>query len=165
MEEKTKKTVSEKNAYSRMARICSMRECCSFDIKQKLKRMQLDDDVIDRVLSLLQKQQYIDDARFSRSFINDKLRFSKWGKTKIEFALRQKQIPQEAIDEAFEEFSDELLTESLKPLLEKKMKSVKGKSEYEKRTKVIRFGLSRGFSMQNILKCLGTLPGDYGLDE
>lgn len=105
-------------------------------------------------MSLLLKQKYIDDARYSHSFINDKLRFGKWGKAKIVFALRQKQIPQETIDEAFEEFSDELLVQSLKPLLDKKLKSVKGRTEYEKRAKVIRFGLDRGFSMPDILKCL-----------
>lgn len=157
MEEKTKKPVSEKNAYSRMARVCSMKECCSFDIRQKLQKMQFDDDAINRVMSLLLNQKYIDDFRFSHSFINDKLRFSKWGRAKIEFALRQKQIPQETINKAFEEFSDELLTQSLKPLLEKKMKSVKGKSEYDKRTKVIRFGLSRGFLMKDILEHLGNM--------
>lgn len=160
MEQKERKPISEKNAYQRMARICSMKECCSFEIRQKLQRLSLEDDVINRIMALLHKQKYIDDTRFSHSFINDKLRFSKWGKTKIEFALRQKQIPQETINEAFEEFSDELLTQSLKPLLEKKLKSVKGKSEYDKRTKVIRFGLSRGFSMPDILTCLGTMPED-----
>ncbi|MDO5665153.1 MAG: regulatory protein RecX [Bacteroidia bacterium] len=161
MEQQAKKPISEKIAYQRMARVCSMKECCSFDIRQKLQRMQLEDEVINRIVLLLLKQKYIDDTRFSRSFINDKLRFSKWGKTKIEFALRQKQVPQEVIDEAFEEFSDELLTQSLKPLLEKKLKSVKGKTEYEKRTKVIRFGLSRGFAMHDILKCLGKTVEDY----
>lgn len=160
MEQQAKKPISEKNAYQRMARICSIKECCSFDIRQKLQRLGLENDVVDRIISLLLKQKYIDDARFSHSFINDKLRFSKWGKTKIEFALRQKQIPQEIINGAFEEFSNELLTQSLKPLLEKKLKSVKGKTEYEKRTKVIRFGLSRGFSMSDILKCLGKMPED-----
>lgn len=162
MEEKKDKSISEKNAYSRMARICSMKECCTFDIAQKLQRMPLEDGVAERVLSALQNGKYIDDSRFTRSFINDKLRFSKWGKTKIEFALRQKQIPQETIDATFEEFSDELLTESLKPLLEKKLKSVKGKSEYEKRTKVIRFGLSRGFSMSDILQSLGDEDTAFG---
>ena len=158
MEQPTRKPISEKNAYNRMARACSMRECCSHDMAQKLRRMQLEDDVVKSILFRLQKEKYVDDARFTRSFINDKLRFAKWGKTKIEFALRLKQIPPETIGEAFEEFSGELLTESLKPLLEKKLKSTKGASEYEKRTKVIRFGLSRGFAMSDILKCLDKMP-------
>lgn len=158
MEQEERKLVSEKTAYQRMARLCSMKECCSFDIRQKLQRMQLADDAANKIVTLLLKQKYIDDSRFTRSFISDKLRFSKWGKTKIVFTLRQKQIPQETIDQAFQMFPDEVLLQSLKPLLEKKLKSVKGKSGYEKRTKVIRFALSRGFSMPDILECLGEMP-------
>lgn len=150
----------EKTAYQRMTKLCSRREYCSFDIRQKLQRMQLEEEAVNKIMSLLLKQKYIDDARYSHSFINDKLRFGKWGKAKIVFALRQKQIPQETIDEAFEEFSDELLVQSLKPLLDKKLKSVKGRTEYEKRAKVIRFGLDRGFSMPDILKCLDDTSDD-----
>ena len=158
MERVERKPVSEKTAYQLMARLCSMKECCSFDIRQKLLRMQLADNAVNNIMSLLLKQKYIDDSRYTRSFISDKLRFSKWGKTKIVFTLRQKQISQETIDQALEAFSDEVLLQSLKPLLEKKLKSVKGKSEYEKRTKVIRFALGRGFSMPDILEYLGKMP-------
>lgn len=158
MGQEERKPVSEKAAYQRMARLCSMKECCSFDIRQKLQRMQLADDAVNNIMLLLLKQKYIDNSRFTHSFISDKLRFSKWGKTKIVFTLRQKQIPQETIDQAFEAFSDEVLLQPLKPLLEKKLKSVKGKTEYEKRTKAIRFALSRGFSMSDILECLGEMP-------
>ncbi len=160
MKQEERKPVSEKTAYQRMARLCSMKECCSSDVRQKLRRMQLGDDAVNNIISLLLKQKYIDDTRFTRSFISDKLRFGKWGKTKIVFSLRQKQIPQEIIDEVFQTFSDEVLLQPLMPLLEKKLKSVKGKTEYEKRDKVIRFALSRGFSMPNILKCLGEMPED-----
>lgn len=161
MEQAGRKPVCEKTAYQRMARVCSMKECCSFDIRRKLLRMQLANDSVDNIMSLLLKQKYIDDSRFTRSFISDKLRFSKWGKTKIVFSLRQKQISQETIDQAFEAFSDEVLLQSLKPLLDKKLKSVKGKTGYEKRTKVIRFALSRGFSMPDILECLGDMSEEH----
>lgn len=120
--------------------------------------MQLEEAVVHRIVSTLQKEKFIDDYRFTRSFINDKLRFGKWGKTKIEYALRQKLIPGEIIREAFLEFPDGLLTQSLRSLLERKLKSVKGNSECEKRAKVIRFGLSRGFPMQDVLKCLDQIP-------
>ncbi len=161
MEQRERKPVSEKAAYLRMARLCSMKECCSFDIRRKLQRMQFADDAVDNIMSLLLKQKYIDDSRFTRSFISDKLRFGKWGKAKIVFTLRQKQIPQETIDQAFEAFSDEVLLQPLKPLLEKKLKSVKGKTEHERRTKAIRFALGRGFTMMDILECLGEMTEEY----
>ena len=161
MEQEGRKPVSEKAAYQRMARLCSMKECCSFDIRQKLLRMQLADDAVSNIMSLLLKRKYLDDSRFTHSFISDKLRFGKWGKAKIVFALRRKQIPRETIDQAFEAFSDEVLLQPLKPLLEKKLKSVKGKTGHEKRTKAIRFALGRGFSMPDILECLGEMPEEY----
>lgn len=120
--------------------------------------MGLPPDAVERVIEVLKNGKYTDDYRFARSYIGDKLRFAKWGKGKIEFALKGKKIPEEIIGRAFSEFSDELLSHSLPPLLEKKLNSLKGKPEYEKRSKAIRFALNRGFSMQEILACLGEMP-------
>ena len=153
----TEKIITKDQAFSRMARICSQKECCTFDIRQKLLRLKFYEEAADEIITKLKKEKYIDENRFTRSFINDKLRFNKWGKTKIVTALRQKRIPSEIIDEAFSEFSDESVNQSLQPMLEKKWKTVKGKTEYEKSTKLIRFALGRGFAMKDILRCVHTM--------
>lgn len=143
-----------KKIYAKMTRICSQKECCGFEIKQKLKRTDLSEKEISEILLLLQKNKFIDNARYARSFINDKLRFNKWGKNRIAFALNQKQIERKIIDDIFSELAPEALTEELKPLLEKKSKQINAKSSYDKRNKLIRFALGRGFEMNNILKML-----------
>ncbi|MDR1517903.1 MAG: RecX family transcriptional regulator [Dysgonamonadaceae bacterium] len=156
----SRKPVSEETAFSRMARICSMREYAAWDITQKLRRMNLADDAVSRVVKKLKSAKYIDDDRFARSFISDKLRFDKWGRLKIEFALRQKQIPQEVIGEAFGEFTDCQLKGGLTQLIENKLKTVRGASEYEKRNKVIRYAVGRGFAIDEILGCLINTKND-----
>lgn len=150
MEETPRKT-SETKALSRMANLCARRECCIFDIKTKLLRYELDQEAIERIIEHLKKEKYIDELRFARSFINDKMRFNKWGKVKINFALRQKRIPQDIITEAFLDFSDEQLNASLDDVLTAKWKTIKGKSEQDRRTKLIRFALGRGFEMNHVL--------------
>ncbi len=90
--------------------------------------------------------KFIDDKRFIRSFINDKLHFNKWGRIKIEASLRQKHVPKELIDEVFSEFSSSDLNEPLQPLLEKKIKTITAGSEYERNGKLIRYALGRGLS-------------------
>lgn len=150
MKNKPRKT-NEIKALSRMANLCARRECCVFDIRTKLMRYELDQEAIDRIIEQLKKDRYIDELRFTHSFINDKIQFNKWGKIKIDFALRQKYIPQSIINEAFLDFSDEQLNDSLEALLSAKWKTIKGKTEHDKRTKLIRFGLGRGFEMSNIL--------------
>lgn len=148
------RNISEKDAFSRMARICSVKECCNYDIRQKLLKMSCPGNVAESVIARLKKENYIDEDRFARSFIHDKLRFNKWGRAKIEMALRQKQLPPEIIGQAFSEFTDELFDKSLQPLLEKKWKTIKGQSDYEKNGKLIRFALGRGFSMKEIRRCM-----------
>src|SRR5690554_807401 len=147
----TPRKTSETKALSRMANLCARRECCVFDIRTKLMHYELDFEVIERIIEHLKKEKYIDELRFARSFINDKMRFNKWGKVKIDFALRQKKIPQDIIAEAFLDFSDEQLNASLEDVLSAKWKTIKGKSEQDKRTKLIRFALGRGFEMNHVL--------------
>ena len=153
MEQKPK-TISESKALSRMANLCARREYCVFDIETKLKRYNLDKETIEKIITRLIKEKYTDEVRYTRGFINDKIRFNRWGKTKIEFALRQKRVPEDIVAEAFLEYTDEELNNSLQDLLQAKWKTIKGDSDYEKRNKLIRFGLSRGFDMNNILKCI-----------
>ncbi len=141
-----------KKPYAKMSRICSMKECCSFDIRQKLQRTGLSEKEVSQIISQLQKNRYIDDARYAQSFINDKLRFNKWGKNKIILALVQKRIDKKIIEEAFSELPGNLLQAELKPLLEKKAQTIKANSAYEKRNKLIRFALGRGFEMSDILE-------------
>lgn len=153
MEQKPK-TISESKALSRMANLCARREYCVFDIETKLKRYNLDKETIEKIITRLIKEKYIDEVRYTRGFIKDKIRFNRWGKTKIEFALRQKRVPEDIVAEAFLDYTDEELNNSLQDLLQAKWKTIKGDSDYEKRNKLIRFGLSRGFDMNNILKCI-----------
>lgn len=147
----TPRKTSESKALSRMANLCARRECCVFDIRTKLMHYELDFEAIERIIEHLKKEKYIDELRFARSFINDKMRFNKWGKVKIDFGLRQKKIPQDIIAEAFLDFSDEQLNASLEDVLSAKWKTIKGKSEQDKRTKLIRFALGRGFEMNHVL--------------
>ena len=156
MEDKPK-IISEAKAFSRMSNLCARKECCVFDIQTKLQRLELEAEVIERILNLLKKEKYIDELRFTKSFIHDKVRFNKWGKIKIEYALRQKRISESIVYEAFEEFSDEELTDSLPDLLKAKWKTIKGKSDYDKKNKLIRFGLGRGFEMKDIINYIKKL--------
>lgn len=155
--EENPNTISEAKALGRMANLCARREYSVFDIETKLQRYNLDKETIHNIITYLKKEKYIDELRFTRSFIRDKIRFNKWGKTKIEFALRQKRVPETIVSEAFEEFTDDQLNNSLQDLLQAKWKTIKGDTDYDKRNKLIRFGLSRGFDMNNILKCMKTI--------
>lgn len=165
---KMEKIVSATQAYERMKRTCARKECCTFDIRGKLSRWDLSEEAMEAIISELKEKKFIDEERFIRSFINDKLQFNKWGRKKIEAALLQKQLPREAIERAFSEYSDRELSRSLPVLLKKRWTTVTGNSSFERKSKLIRYALGRGFTMEEINHYLGEInlkdvsgEGDY----
>ncbi|MFA6702341.1 MAG: regulatory protein RecX [Dysgonamonadaceae bacterium] len=158
MDNRGKSAISEKTAYSRMARICSMKECCEFDIRIKIRRYNLEEvGAEDRIIALLKKGKYIDDQRYVDSFVHDKFQFNKWGKSKIEAALWEKHIPAELIKTAFSEIPKDKWLQSLMLQLENKYKSISFQSEIEAKTKLLRYAAGRGYGYEESLRCIEEL--------
>mgnify|MGYP001149326364 CR=1 FL=1 len=154
--------LTEPRALNRIANYCSRAERCESDVRKKLIGWELEEDAVKQIIDRLKKERYLDDQRFARSFINDKLKFNKWGRQKIIFELRKKSIPESVYKPILEELSGDEFEEQLIHILSVKMKSVKGKNDYDKKTKLIRFALGRGFNIDMVIRCVDKLMGgDY----
>lgn len=149
--------LSEPIALNRIAAYCSKAERCEWDVRRKLKAWELEGDKIARIVKRLKDECFLSDERFCRSFINDKMRFNKWGKTKIVFELRKRNISSSVYQPILDDFEDESFNEQLESILKIKLKTVKGKDDYDRRNKLIRFALGRGFSMDAVLKMVSKL--------
>ena len=144
-------------AISRMAALCSTGEHCESDIREKLQRAAVSDDDAQRIIDRLYQEGFLDTARYCRAFSRDKLRFSHWGRVKIQQALRMKGLPDDDIREALWNLDDELGEEYaaiLRDTLEQKNRTLHDTNDYIRRGKLIRFAASRGFTMDEILEAL-----------
>lgn len=121
-----------------------------------MEKWEIDPAAQERILDYLHREKYVDDERFTRFFSRDKIRYNKWGRRKVEQALWMKRIPREISAPILDEMEEEMYVDVLRPLLQQKRKSVKAKSDYELRMKLIRFALQRGFTMDIIQQCLNT---------
>lgn len=162
---KQENTIAVDQLFGRMARVCSKKEYCVFDIRRKLERMNIPKGILEAVIQQLKEEGFIDEERYITSFINDKLRFNKWGRKKIEFALSQKKLPKEMVNTIFSTYTDDLLLDSLPALLEKKWRSITGKSVFEKEAKLIRYALGRGFAMDEITRCMQEITREPDGDD
>ncbi len=154
--------LSEPQALNRVAAYCSRAERSEFAVRKKLIAWELPEDAIRRIIDRLRKEKYLNDTRFARSFINDKLNFNKWGRTKIIYELKKRNIPTSVYAPILEELSGDEFEKQLMHILSVKIKSVKGKNDYDKKTKLIRFAMGRGFTMDLVIKCVNKLMGgDY----
>jgi regulatory protein len=140
--------IKYRQALSKVMAMCSQSERCRFDIAAKLTQWELSEDEIKEALDYLVKEHFLDERRFVQFYVNDKLRFNKWGKVKLRFMLRQKQISDLIIRDALAGISDDLYQKTLQSLLKSKVKSVKGDSSYERKGKLAVFAQSHGFEAE-----------------
>lgn len=150
----TTKEISEEEAYNKLAALCSKSEHCSGELRLKMRRWQMDDDICTRVMRRLEEERFVDDTRYARFFSRDKSRFERWGRRKIEQSLMMKGISRTAINTALSEIDDDVYVSSLQSLLKAKRKSLGGASQYERDAKLMRYALGRGFDMHIIRRCM-----------
>lgn len=155
--QKNTRVISEKEALQKLGALCSRSEHCSFEMLEKMKHWGIDEQAQARIMEALVKGKYVDDERFARAYANDKVRYDKWGKRKVEQGLFMKRIGEDIRERVLSEIEEDDFKNALMPLLAAKMKSVKAKNDYELSCKLIRFALGRGFGMEEIRQCLEEL--------
>lgn len=146
--------MTEQQALMKLTALCSGAEHCSYEMTEKMKKWEIDEETQARIMEYLTMEKYVDDSRFCRAFIREKMRFNKWGRRKIELALFQKRIDKKMAAEALDEVDTGEYIAILRPMLRQKERSVKANSEYEKNMKLIKFAMSRGFTFDIIKECL-----------
>lgn len=144
---------TEDEALRRLTSLCARRELCSPDIRKKMRLWGLYPEAQDRVLAYLVDNRFVDDLRYARAFVDEKIRLYKWGPRKIEHALLTKGVDNTTIRTALEEVDTETFVEALRHLLDSKRYTIHP-ADPQTRAKLVRFALARGFDMETISRCL-----------
>lgn len=126
--------------------LLSYREHSSFELSNKLKQREFSNDEIESTLSLLKSSNYVNDKRFTESFIISRLRKKPEGKSMILKRLMQKGIPYSLTDEVYDSIVDsEMQTSIIQRAFEKQ-----NKKYGEDKDKLINSMLRLGFSYSQI---------------
>ena len=148
------KEVSEQGAFLQLSALCAQAEHCQHEMLEKMQKWGLSDEAQARVMEKLVSGRYVDDERYARAFVSDKVRYNKWGSRKVEQALWQKHIDENIRQRVLDEVTDSEYISVLRPLLQQKRKSLRAVNDYEQNQKLVRFALGRGFTFDIIRQCL-----------
>ncbi len=143
-------SIQAKKALEKARLICSQKEQCSYDILKKLERWGISNETAGKIIARLEMEKFIDHSRYCTFFVADKLRINKWGKKKIEYALRQKNIPPDKIESALEKIDNDEYRDILRNELRKKRRGLKAKNQFDLKGKLFRFAQSKGFETELI---------------
>ena len=161
---KEHKEMTAQQAYLKLAELCAKGEHCQQELLVKMQRWGLSDEAQANVMERLVGERYVDDERFCRAFVHDKIHYDKWGRRKVEQALWTKRIGDSISKPLLDEVDDEEYLSILRPMLKQKRKSIKAQSEYELTMKLIKFAIGRGFTMDIIKQCIEVEDEDEFMD-
>lgn len=158
------KDITEKEAFQKLSALCARGEHCQHDMLEKMRQWGMDEEEQARVMQRLVAGRFVDDERYARAFIHDKIEYNQWGRRKVEQALWQKHIDAGLSKRLLDEVDDDTYVGILKPLLRQKQRTVTGRSDYERSMKLIKWAIGRGFTMDIIRQCLDVSDEDEFLD-
>lgn len=155
-----KKVKTPEQALAALMRLCARAEKSQEDARRLMRGWGLAERDAKGVLAKLVRDRFIDDARYAGAFVREKLRLSGWGEYKIRTALQRKRIDRALIDAALAEADRSGMDERLRRQLERKARTAKYTTQYELKTKLIRYGLSLGYDYETVVEAASGLVTD-----
>ena len=150
------KTTPEQ-ALSRLQRLCSRAEKCIADVRRKLLEWEFAPGEASKIIAQLQAGGFVDERRYAKAFVHDKITLSCWGVVKIRKALKDKKIDDEIIREALCSIDKLTQEQTLAYLLSNKEKSLKAIPLANRKIRLLRFALGRGFEYEMALRVVDEL--------
>lgn len=122
-----------------------------YEVRLKLKENGFAEDVIDEVLDILEKEEYLNDKVYCEIFIEDKKKLNGYGKNKIKSLLIQKGISKNIFEGFLNEFEyDEEFDNALKMGIKKLELLSNEEDNFKKKQKIINYLVYRGFGFDVI---------------
>lgn len=137
--------IDQKLLYDKIMKYCGYQERSEHDVLEKLKKYRLGRRETGNIIGRLIEEKFIDDRRFASIYASGKLRNNKWGRIKIRYELKRKNINSNHIEEALNSIGEEEYTRTILDLIDKKKEALKDNDKFILRNKIAQYLFLKGF--------------------
>ena len=134
----------------KLVNFCVYQDRCHSDVEQKMKEFVLIPEAKEEIILYLIKENYLNEERFARSYTRGKFYIKKWGKNKIKKQLRLKGISDKLIVKSFSEIDERDYQDTIRDFIEKLLPTYNGLKDYQRKQKLIKFLMSKGYEFEMI---------------
>jgi regulatory protein len=152
------KQTTPAQALPKIKHFCSYQERSHSEVKDKLYSFGLWKKDVELLISQLIEEDYLNEERYAKMFAGGKFRMKKWGKVKIKYELKQKQISEYCIKKGLKEIDEADYLATLKKLLSEKLRLLKTeKNILIKKRKALDYLLQKGYERDLIMGLLNEI--------
>jgi regulatory protein len=143
-----KKHLTKEQTLQKLKHYCAYQERCHSEVKEKLYALGVWKTEHDEIISTLIEEGYLNEERFAIAFAGGRFRMKQWGKVKIKYELKQKQVSEYSIKKALKQIDEEEYLATFKKLAKEKYASLKAEQYLVRKKKTMDYLLAKGFEME-----------------
>jgi regulatory protein len=143
--EKSKKYISNAEAYTKITKWCAYQERAQQEVRDKLYDFGLHKEEVEQLLTRIISEGFVNEERFAISFANGKLKQLGWDRVKISYALKSKRVSDYCIKKALRSLDDNKYMQMLEDAFVQRNKMKKEKHLLKRKYKLIAYLSSGGF--------------------
>jgi len=151
------KQLTKEQALQKLRHYCGYQERSHSEVKEKLYQLGVWKKDHDEIIASLIEDNYLNEERFAIAFAGGKFRMKEWGRVKIKYELKQKQVSDYSIRKALKQIEEEDYLKVLHKLAEEKYNSLKSEQYLVRKKKTMDFLMQRGFEPELVNKALSEL--------
>ncbi len=153
------KIITESNLqehYNACLKYISIRLRSTKEIKDYLKRKNVEAEDIELIVTKLTDNQFLNDKVFCECFIKDKLKFTNMGEYRIIAELKKHEIAPQIIEDSRELMNDDIMQEKMQKIIEKQIQTNRKLDPYKLRNKLYNHLLRDGYNSANVVRVLNS---------
>jgi len=155
-----KKYLTKEEALQKLKQYCAYQERSHYEVVQKLWDLGIRKAEHDEIVSALIQEDYLNEERFAIQYAGGKFRMKDWGRKKIYYGLKEKQVSTYCINKALKAIDETTYLKTLNALAEKKYASLKGEQYLVRKKKTTDYLLQKGFEPELINSALKSMQAD-----
>jgi regulatory protein len=153
------KQLTKEQALQKLKHYCAYQERCHSEVKEKLYALGVWKKDHDEIVATLIEENYLNEERFAIAFAGGKFRVKQWGKVKIRYELKQKQVSEYCIKKAMKQIDEDDYLKVLEKLAKDKYSSLKTDQWIIRKKKTMNFLMGRGFEPDLIGRVVNSIGG------
>lgn len=145
-----KKQLTKEQALQKLKHYCAYQERCHSEVKEKLYNLGVWKKEHDEITATLIEEGYLNEERFAMAFAGGRFRIKQWGRVKIKYELKQKQVSEYSIKKALKQIDEDEYLKVLNKLAKEKYASLKNEQYLIRKKKTMDYLMGKGFEMELI---------------
>ena len=149
-----KKQLTKEQALQKLKHYCGYQERCHSEVKEKLYSLGVWKKEQDEIIAALIEEKYLDEERFAIAFAGGRFRLKQWGRVKIKYELKQKQVSEYSIKKALKLIDEADYLKVLQKLATEKYAILKDEQYLLRKKKTMDYLLGKGFEMELVRRMI-----------